>query len=227
MCFSIEADLVVGAALLPVGVLSLREVRHVREVPFAALPLLFALHQLVEALVWAGSTGAVCPSVQAGASLAYVLFALPVLPLLVPVAVLLLEPRGARRRVVPFAALGLVVTIVMAVAVLDGPVIVEVRSHAIVYHVGVRGYLFWSVVYIVAVIGAPLISGYRSILWFGVVNLVGLVVVGVLYLEAFASLWCVYAACSSLLIWWHMRRRRLLPDHDRLHGLSLPALRPG
>ena len=89
MCFSIEADLIVGVSLLPVGVLSLREVRHVREVPFASLPLLFALHQLVESLVWAGSTGAVCPSVQAGASLAYVLFALPVLPLLVPLAVLL------------------------------------------------------------------------------------------------------------------------------------------
>lgn len=223
MCFSIEADLIVGAALLPVGVLSLREVRHLREVPFASLPLLFALHQLVEALVWAGSTGAVCPSVQAGASLAYVLFALPVLPLLVPVAVLLLEPRGARRRVVPFAAVGLVVAIVLAVAVLDGPVVVEVHPHAIVYLVDLTGYLFWSVVYIVAVIGAPLISGYRSIFWFGVVNLVGLVVVGVLYLESFASLWCVYAACSSLLIWWHMRRRRLLPDHDRLHGLNEPV----
>lgn len=227
MCFSIEADLIVGAALMPVGVLSLREVRHVREVPFASLPLLFALHQLVEALVWAGSTGAVCPSVQAGASLAYVLFALPVLPLLVPVAVLLLEPRGARRRVVPFAAVGLVVAIVLAVAVLDGPVLVEVRPNAILYRVGLTGYLFWSVAYIGAVIGAPLISGYRSIFWFGVVNLVGLVVVGVLFLEAFASLWCVYAACSSLLVWWHMRRRRLLPDHDRIHGLREPVSRPG
>ena len=36
MCFSPEADLVAGIALLPVAALSLREVRHVREVPFAA-----------------------------------------------------------------------------------------------------------------------------------------------------------------------------------------------
>jgi len=52
VCFSVEADLVAGAALLPIGVVTLREVRHVRELPFAALPLLFAAHQLVEALVW-------------------------------------------------------------------------------------------------------------------------------------------------------------------------------
>ena len=58
MCFSAEADLVVGLALLPVAVVSLREVQHAREVPFAVLPLIFAAHQLVETLVWAGEPGA-------------------------------------------------------------------------------------------------------------------------------------------------------------------------
>lgn len=48
MCFSLEADLAVGLALLPVGVLSLREVRRPREVPFASLPLVFSAHQLLE-----------------------------------------------------------------------------------------------------------------------------------------------------------------------------------
>ena len=47
VCFSVEADLVAGAALVPVGVLSLREVKKPDELPFAALPLLFALHQFV------------------------------------------------------------------------------------------------------------------------------------------------------------------------------------
>ncbi|MCW2764198.1 MAG: hypothetical protein JWO11_157, partial [Nocardioides sp.] len=71
MCFSVEADLVAGVALLPVGVLALREVRHPREVPFAALPLLFALHQLVEAVVWAGTEGRVSADLQHAATLAY------------------------------------------------------------------------------------------------------------------------------------------------------------
>ena len=70
MCFSAEADLVVGVALLPVGVLALREVRHRRELPFAALPLLFALHQLVEVFVWRGAEGGVCPAVADTAAFA-------------------------------------------------------------------------------------------------------------------------------------------------------------
>mgnify|MGYP006159111789 CR=1 FL=1 len=218
MCFSPEADLVAGAVLLPVGVAALREVRHVREVPFAALPLLFALHQLVESLVWFGDSGAVSPCTAEAATTAYVLFALRVLPLLVPLAVLLLEPRGARLRVAPFVALGLVVSGVMAVAVLDGPITARVEDHAIVYGVGLPDATLWSALYVVAVIGPSLLSGYRSIVWFGLLNLVGLTVVGLLYLSAFASLWCVFAAASSVLILVHMRLRRRLPDPHRLHG---------
>ena len=62
MCFSVQADVVAGAVLLPVAGLTLREVRHVRELPFAALPLLFAAHQGVEALVWAAGDGDVSAS---------------------------------------------------------------------------------------------------------------------------------------------------------------------
>ncbi len=42
MCFSLEADLVAGAALLPVAAVSLREVRHLRELPFASLWCIWA-----------------------------------------------------------------------------------------------------------------------------------------------------------------------------------------
>jgi hypothetical protein len=54
---------------------------------------------------------------------------------------------------------------------------------------------------------------------FGLVNLAGLLVVAVVYLDAFASLWCVYAALTSALVTVHMVRRRRLPDSDRLEGL--------
>lgn len=221
MCFSVQADLVAGAAIVPVAVLALHEVRHARELPFALLPLLFAVHQLVESLVWAGTDGDVSAKVESVAALAYVLFALPVLPLLTPLAVLLLEPRGARLRVAPFVALGAVVSVYFTYAVLDGPVGVRAHPHALTYQVGLSHGVVWAVLYVVAVIGPAVLSGYRSIVAFGVLNLVGLTVVGLLYTQAFASLWCVYAALSSVLIWVHMLRRRRLPDPHRLQGHPL------
>lgn len=84
MCFSPQADLVVGVALVPVAVASLREVRCRREVPFAVLPALFAAHQLVEAVVWLGVHGRVGASLQTVAAHVYLAYALPVLPVLVP-----------------------------------------------------------------------------------------------------------------------------------------------
>ncbi len=219
MCFSVQADLVAGIALLPVAAVSLREVRHVREVPFAALPLLFALHQLVEAVVWAGVEGHVSAATQHAAAMAYLIFAFPVLPILMPTAVLLLEPRDSRLRVAPFVALGAVVATYFALAVLTGPVEVVAHPHALSYVAQLENGVLWTGLYIVAVIGPSLLSGYPSIVAFGVVNLVGLTVVALVYAEAFASVWCVCAAFSSIFITLHMVRRRRLPDSDRLHGV--------
>jgi hypothetical protein len=225
MCFSVQADLVAGAALTPIGVLSLREVRCVREVLFASLPLLFALHQLVEALVWAAADGDVSRQVGHAAAVAYIIFAVPVLPTLMPLAVLLLEPRKARWRVAPFVGLGVVVSTYLAFALLTHPVTVTVHPHALSYGTGVSNGAFWTVLYIAAVIGPSVLSGYPTIVAFGAFNLVGLIVVAIVYVEAFASFWCILAGIASVLVLVHMVRRRRLVDDDRMRGVQSPRRR--
>lgn len=210
------ADLVVGTALVPVAALSLREVRNRRELPFALLPALFALHQFLEIGVWAGLNGDLSDGLAHLAMRAYLFIAWPLLPAYVPLAVMLLEPRHARRRIAPLFALGVVVSVYLAFVVLANPVGVIRHPHGLEYQTVVSSPLVWAVLYIVAVIGAPLMSGYRSLVAFGAVNLVGLLVVAAFYFEAFTSLWCVFAAASSILILVHMLRRRQLPDADRL-----------
>lgn len=225
MCFSVQADVAAGVVLLPMAVVALREVRHVREVPFAALPLLFALHQLTEAVVWAGlEDHAVSEPLRQAAVLAYVGYAMVVLPTLFPLSVLLLEPQGSRLRVAPFVAIGVVMSAVFAVEVFSAPITVIVHPHALEYDTGLHRGDLLALGYVVAVIGPAILSGYRSVVAFGVVNFVGLVVVAIAYVDAFASLWCVYAALASALVVVHMVRRRRLPDSDRLEGL--PQLVP-
>ncbi|WP_310962947.1 DUF6629 family protein [Nocardioides terrisoli] len=216
MCFSVQADLAVGAAIVPVAALSLREVRCRREVAFAALPTVFAAHQFIESLVWAGDDGDVSSGVAHAAAVAYVVIALPLLPLLVPVAVLLLEPRNRRARMWPFVGLGAVVSAYLAWTVAAHGVQVTAHPHALEYDVGLAAPLVWTVLYVLAVIGAAVLSGYRSIVVFGVLNLVGLVVVAWFYSHTFASLWCIYAAMTSVLALAHLWLRRHLPDLERL-----------
>jgi Family of unknown function (DUF6629) len=220
VCFSVQADVVAGIVVLPMAVVALREVRHVREVPFASLPLLFALHQFVEAVIWAGfDDHDVSMPLRIAAVLVYVGYAMVVLPTLMPLAVLLLEPRGDRLRVTPFVILGAVMSLVFAVEVFSTPMTVVVHPHALEYVTGLHHGGILAIGYVVAVIGPAVLSGYRSVVAFGVVNLLGLVVVAIAYEDAFASLWCVFAALSSALVMLHMLRRRGLPDSDRLEGL--------
>jgi hypothetical protein len=220
MCFSVEADLIAGAALLPVAALSLREVRRWHEVPFASLPAVFAAHQLIESLVWAQQDGDVSPGVGHLAALIYVFIAWPLLPALIPLSVALLEPRATRRRTASFIAIGLIVAGYLAYVVLARPVVVVVHPHALEYQTGVVHPLLWAVLYIVAIVGALMTSSHRLVVVFGVLNLIGLIVVALYYFEAFTSLWCAFAALASLMVWLHMRSRRGLPDRTRSAGSS-------
>jgi hypothetical protein len=109
---------------------------------------------------------------------------------------------------VPFVVLGLAVSAALGYAVATHSVSVTAHPHALSYDVGVDNGLAWTVLYVIAVIGAALRSSYRVVAAFGVANLVGLTVVAIAYAEAFASLWCVYAAVTSVLVAWHMVLRR-------------------
>ncbi len=57
MCFSADADLAAGVVVTVIGVDAIRRARTPKELPLAALPLLFGIHQLVEAFVWWGLAG--------------------------------------------------------------------------------------------------------------------------------------------------------------------------
>ena len=59
MCFSAEADLVAGVVVTAIGIDAIQRVHSRKEVPLAALPLLFGVHTLIEAFVWWGLEGKV------------------------------------------------------------------------------------------------------------------------------------------------------------------------
>src|SRR5271156_6183662 len=108
MCFSAVANFVGSTALGAVGVVTLTKVKHRRELLFASLPILFAIHQFTEGFVWLGLDGVLSPAVTHDMGAAFMLYAQGILPFLVPLSVLLFEAdRKSRRRMLPFAAVGL------------------------------------------------------------------------------------------------------------------------
>ncbi|RRJ46375.1 hypothetical protein EIM03_29860 [Pseudomonas aeruginosa] len=52
MCFSAPASFTAAAVLLGLGTVTMRRARSRRELPYAAIPLLFGVQQLLEGMLW-------------------------------------------------------------------------------------------------------------------------------------------------------------------------------
>ena len=97
MCFSATASFAAGGLLLGVGSLTLRRARTPRERPFAAIPLLFAIQQFIEGVIWL-TFSREAPLLNTVMTHAYSFFSHVLWPVYVPVAVLLIEPPGGAGR---------------------------------------------------------------------------------------------------------------------------------
>lgn len=207
MCFSPQGDLAGGLVVTGIGVDACRHVRGRKSQLFlAATPLLLGVHQLDESLVWWSLEGDVAHAVGRVAMWIYLVIALVVVPVLVPLSILRLEPTRRRRwRVAPFVALGIVVAGVLLITMVRGPVTVSRGSYHLAYSIGLSHGIVVVGLYIVATCGSLLLSGYRHIFVFGLANLVAVIVLARLTADGFASLWCFYAALTSGAILLHLR----------------------
>ena len=223
MCWSPTADLVAGGVVTAIGVTSLANVRQLRQVPLAALPLLLGAHQLIEAVVWLGQQGRVGSAEAALARTLWAVIAYPLLPALVPLAVLLVVAPARRPLMFGFTAVGLATSAVLAYAVASGPVTAEVAGHSLRYGVGVPAPLPVTVGYLVATVGALVASGQRDIRTLGLVCGAAALVCVILWQAAFVSTWCGLAAVSSLLVLrWVWRSRRERSRHEEEAAATLP-----
>src|SRR5271163_140644 len=201
MCFSATANFVGSTALGAVGVVTLTKVKHRRELLFASLPILFAVHQFIEGFVWLGLDGRLSPAVAHDMGAAFMLYAQGLLPLLLPLSVMLFEPTAkSRRRMMPFVILGGATTLYILWALTAFPTEVYVKGNSIVYMNQATNNTAVAVFYVIATCGSLFLSQIRVMVLFGAANLAILLIVMEFKRYAFTSLWCAYAAIASVII---------------------------
>jgi hypothetical protein len=211
VCFSPEGDLVGGLVVTAIGVDAYRHLRgQDNHLLFATLPLVLGVHQLDESLVWWWLEGPVPHWLGRLAMWIYLVIAMVVVPILVPLSIWKLQPTPQRRWILaPFVALGIGVAIFLLITMLRGPVSVRLGDHHLAYSIGLQNGILIIGLYVLATCGSLLCSGYRDITIFGVANLLAVVVLARLTADGFASLWCGYAALASGFISLHMRYGKL------------------
>jgi hypothetical protein len=219
VCFSATANFVGSAVLGAVGVVTLTQVKHRRELLFAMLPILFAIHQFIEGFVWLGLDGILSPVVAHDMGAAFMLYAQGLLPFLLPLSVLFFEPNAqSRRRMMPFVVLGGGTTLYILWALTAYPLQLYVRSNSLVYINQATNNLAVAILYVIATCGSLFFSKIRMMVVFGGANLAILLIVMEVKRYAFTSLWCAYAAVASAIIltyFWKSIEER--PFHYAVH----------
>ncbi len=214
MCFSAEANFIGSGVLGGIGIVTLTRVKHRRELLFAALPTLFAIHQFIEGFVWLGLDGILSPAVAHNMGAAFMLYAQGLLPFILPLSVLLFEPTvKRRRRMLPFLIIGGSTSLYVLWALTAYSLRVYVKNNSIVYVNPATNSTGLAVAYVIATCGSLFFSEDTDMILFGIANVVILLVVMVVKRYAFTSLWCAYAAVASVIIlanFWRSHRRRPL-----------------
>jgi hypothetical protein len=212
MCFSATANFVGSGALAAVGVVTLTKVKHRRELLFATLPTLFAVHQFIEGFVWLGLDGILSPAVAHDMGAAFMLYAQGLLPFLLPLSVLLFEPNAkSRGRMLPFLVLGGATALYILWALTAFPLQLYVRGNSIVYINHATNNTAVALLYVIATCGSLFFSKIKMMVIFGAANLAILLVVMEVKRYAFTSLWCAYAAVASVIIlayFWRSHKER-------------------
>lgn len=203
MCFSATASFSAGAFLLGLGTLTLKSVREPRELPLAAIPLLFAIQQLTEGVIWL-TFSYEAPLLNTVLTYFYTFFSHVLWPAYVPFAVLTMEPPGRRRQaLLTFVAAGFAVAAYLLYVLVEFPVI----SRPIGQHVEYLSPHFFAAVsmtlYLLSTTVSLLLSSHRTVKFFGLLALLSFGAAYYFYAIWFISVWCFFAALLSVVVYLH------------------------
>lgn len=207
MCFSADASFISAAITGVIGVATITQPRTIREMPLAAMPLLFSVQQAVEGILWLTLPAAGEGVLSSLLTHLYLGFALAFWPVYAPVSAWLIEPRSARRLAMAACLLvGVGVALYFVFSVLTLPHAARIDGGHIVYTVGVAAPFSVGGLYLFATGIALALSSYRPVALMGVIVFVGSVASYAFYYHAFVSVWCFFAAASSILLLVHFYR---------------------
>lgn len=205
MCFSATASFTAGALLLGIGTLTLRAARSPRE--FAGIPLLFALQQLIEGVIWL-TFRIEAPLLNTVMTHVYSFFSHVLWPVYLPMAVFMIEPPGPRRRALfAFAVAGAAVGTYLLCVLVAFPVVSRPTGQHVEYD---SPHFFAASVmtlYLVSTTVSPLLSTHRLVKVFGTLALLSFGAAYYFYARWFISVWCFFAALLSIVIYVHFVAR--------------------
>ena len=210
VCVSAEASFGLTGVLVSVGIycVKIATQRDRAALLIAAIPLLFAIQQFSEGLVWVG-IGRDNVELTQSAALVYLFFALAFWLFWIPFSAKFLE---RRRKTKWILALGVVLGLMggtvlfVPLALNPGELQVSVIHHSIYYDYAdppalmFAPQIVWHLFYL-AIVTLPLLClKEKKLIGYSIALIVSAVISHSFFFYAFASVWCFFAAALSLYL---------------------------
>ena len=207
MCFSAPASFAAAAVTGGIGIGCFARAQGRSELPLAAMPLWFSLQQFVEGLLWLTLPVAPQSPDATVLTIAFLLFAVVLWPVYVPLAALLVEPDGRRRALMwVLAGAGAVIAAYFAGALASEDHRASILGGHIFYEAPRPSPPWVAVTYMIATCVPLLASSRRALNVLGMIVSAGALLSYAFYWQVFTSVWCFFAAAASVVLYHHFAR---------------------
>jgi len=208
MCFSATASFVASAVLVIIGVLTLKKVQSREAYPLACIPLLFAIQQFTEGVIWV-SFGSPIP--HTSMVYLYTLFSHVLWPFYIPLSVWLIEKNSVKKKIISFfSVMGAFVSLHLLYIMVAYPVTAEIVNASVKYNLQYNPYFdkVIMLMYFLAVSVSCLFSSEKKVRILGVSVGLAFVIAYQFYTVTLFSVWCFFSAVISIYIVYIIRRSK-------------------
>ncbi|TAE82766.1 MAG: hypothetical protein EAY81_08885 [Bacteroidetes bacterium] len=204
MCFSASASFGASIVLTVIGVASIKKAQHPTQLLFAGIPLIFAIQQLSEGMLWLNLPNPDNLIVSKVYTYIFLGFAQIVWPIWVPIAVLLTEKQSARKPIQRLlVGSGVAVGLYLAYCLMIFHVEAKIVGHHIAYIQNYPSSLRITVIILYASATIlPLFFSHIKHMWMlGATILISYYITTIFYHQYVLSVWCFFSSLISLFIY--------------------------
>ena len=203
MCFSASASFAAATVLGTTGVFTLSRIKGTRQLPFAAIPLMFTVQQVAEGFLWLGTSDSGFAAWKNPSVYTFLLFAQVIWPLWVPFAVWMMEKDPVRKKMLSLLmGAGLLISSYLLYSMLAYEPSTHVGSGHIHYSLQFPFGHAWirNVLYAMATVLPLFVSSVKKMPVLGISVSVSYIVTKVFFEDYVISVWCFFAAIMSFIV---------------------------
>ncbi len=208
MCFSASASFGAGAVLVVIGTVTVTSARKPVQWLFAAIPFIFGIQQVSEGFTWLALQNTEYAKWQAVSIAIFLFFAHMLWPVWIPLSLYVLEEKQIRKKmlliILCFAVMLSLSEIYCFFAYPEYAVINE-RHIDYEVHFPPAYTLITEVFYLIVTLVPCFLSSVKKMWWFGYSLTLTLVMSALFYKIYLISVWCFFAAITSVVIYFILK----------------------